>query len=195
MSIYVLLLLIAGGVIVYIVATYNQLAAMKTQMEASTQEIGNQLKRQADLLPNLEASVKGYLKHEKDIYKDLTDARKAIEAAVKSGANKAISQAEEMVAAVLPKIQVLVESNPEIKGNEVVMRLMNELRDTSDKVMYARRTLIDLTQDFNQTLVVFPSNLVANVFGFKKAKGVSTPTAGEFLEVSESETKTPKVNI
>jgi len=72
---------------------------------------------------------------------------------------------------------------------------MDELRDTADKVMYARRTLIDLSADFNQKLVTFPSNIIAKMFGFKPEKGLEVPTEGSYLKVSEKETKTPEVKI
>lgn len=193
MLIYILVPVVL--IVVYVVATYNKFVTIKTQIVASLQEIGNQLKRQFDLIPNLEASAKGYLKHEKGIFKDLTAARKAVESAVKNGGSKAIETAQDKLSAVLPRLQVVVESNPEIKGAGVVTKLMDELRDTSDKVMYSRRTLIDLTQDFNQMVVVFPTNLVASMFGMKKQKGLSTPMSGAHIEVSEKETKSPKVSL
>lgn len=183
------------GVGLYLVATYNKFASMRVQIEASIQEIGNQLKRQADLIPNLESSVKGYLKHEKGIFETLTAARKAVESAVSNGKANLIEAASEKINAVLPKLQILVESNPEIKGVEVVTKLMNELRDTADKLVYARRTVIDLTADFNQMLVVFPTSLIGQMFGMKREKGLSTPITGAHLEVSESEMKSPKVDL
>ena len=72
---------------------------------------------------------------------------------------------------------------------------MDELRDTSDKLMYARRTLIDLSADFNQRVLVFPSNIVANLFKFKPQKGLDTPDSGAHLEVTTTETKDPKVSL
>jgi len=179
----------------YLVSTYNFFATAKTRVGASIQEIGNQLKRQAELIPNLESSAKGYLAHEKGIFDELTDARKSVTAAAKSGDLKEMTAAGKMVSDVLPKIQVLVESNPEIKGSEVVKDLMDELRDTSDKVMYARRLLIDLTADYNVKRVTFPSNFVAQMFHFEVLKGLETPEGGEFTKVSESDTKTPKVDL
>lgn len=180
------ILLIVVLVVIYAIVTYNSLISIRTQIRASIQEIGNQLKRQSDLIPNLEESVKGYLKHEKDIIKALAEARKM--AAAGQDASQKISE-------ILPKLQVVVESNPQIRGAEVVSNLMNELRDTSDKVMYSRRTLIDLVADFNIKLATFPSNLVANAFGFKPEAGLETPTSGEFLKVSSAETQTPKVSL
>lgn len=179
---YVVLALI----IFWIIGTYNFFASAKARIKASIQEIGNQLKRQADLIPNLESSVKGYLSHEKGILEMLSEARKLVSAG--KDASKQISE-------ILPKLQVVVESNPELKGSEVVTNLMDELRDTSDKVMYARRLLIDLTADFNVKRVSFPSSLLAGMFKFEEMKGLETPEGGEFLKVSEEEMKSPKVNF
>ena len=153
------------------------------------------MKRQSELIPNLESSAKGYLAHEKGIFNELSAARRAISSAVESGNLKKMTDAGKMLSDVLPKIQVVVESNPEIKGSEVVKTLMDELRDTSDKVMYARRLLIDLTADYNVKLVSVPSNLVASMFRFEKLKGFDTPMDEGSMKVTSEEMKTPKVNL
>ena len=182
-------------VVVYLIYTYNQFQTLKTRIRASIQEIGNQLKRQAELIPNLVESTKGYLKHERGIYKQITEARKQVDEAVSSGEAKKMFNAQESVQRVLGSLRVMVESNPEIKGSEVVNKLMNELRDTADKVMYARRTLIDLVADYNRMIVTVPSNLVAKIFGFQPEEGLATESRGEHLKVSSSETKAPEVNL
>lgn len=173
MSLPIIILVALIMVVLYAVGIYNGLVANKTQIGASVQEIGNQLKRQSELIPNLETSAKAYLAHEKGILKMLADARKMSDPSAK-------------VAELLPKLQVIMESNPQMKGADVITNLMSELRDTSDKVMYSRRTMIDLTADYNIKLATFPSSLVANTFGFKPEKG---------LEVPESELKTPKISL
>lgn len=182
MSLPILLLGALVLVVLYAVGVYNGLIANKTQIGASVQEIGNQLKRQSELIPNLETSAKAYLKHEKEILKMLADARKMSDPSTK-------------VAELLPKLQVIVESNPQMKGADVITNLMSELRDTSDKVMYSRRTMIDLTADYNVKVATFPSNLVANVFGFKPEKGLEVPGNSDFLKVNDSELKTPKMSL
>jgi LemA protein len=186
---------IAVILIFWIISTYNFFVSAKARIKAAVQEIGNQLKRQANLIPNLESSAKGFLKHEKGIFKDLTSARKAIESAVKSGDVQKMADAGSKFAQVLPKIQVLVESNPEIKGAGVVTKLMDELRDTSDKVMYARRLVIDLTADFNVKRVRVPSNIIAGMFKFEELPGLITPEKGEHTSVSSKDVKTPKINL
>ena len=190
-----ILLIVLVLLVLWVISTYNFFVSSKTRIGASIQEIGNQLKRQSELIPNLEASAKGYLKHEKGIYDELTNARKAISSAVESGNVKKMADAGAKLAEVLPKIQVVVESNPELKGAEVVTNLMDELRDTSDKVMYARRLLIDLTADYNVKRVTFPSNIIADMFHFETMKGLETNDSGSAFKVDDSETKTPKVSL
>lgn len=189
------LIIIAVVLLLWIIATYNFFVSSKTRIKAAVQEIGNQLKRQADLIPNLESSAKGYLEHEKGIFEDLTDARQTVAAAVKSGNVQKMADAGSKLAGVLPKLQVVVESNPEIKGAGVVTKLMDELRDTADKIMYSRRLVIDLTADFNVKRVRFPSSMIANLFKFAELPGLITPQSGEHVEVSKEETKTPKVKL
>ena len=190
------ILLVVGVIVVFwVVANYNFFVSSKARVKAAVQEIGNQLKRQADLIPNLEASVKGYLSHEKAIFTQLSEARRAIAGALKSGDVQKMADAGSKLASVLPNISVAVESNPEIKGSEVVGKLMDELRDTADKVMYARRLVIDLTVDYNIKRVTFPSSLVATLFKFVELPGLITPEGGEHVEVNESEMKSPKVNL
>lgn len=195
MPILIILLVVAVAIALWFASVYNFFVTAKTRIGAAVQEIGNQLKRQADLIPNLEASVKGYMGHEKDIFKMLTDARKQVTEAAASGSLQKMSDAGAKLNEVLPQIRVAVESTPELKANTVVTNLMDELRDTADKVMYSRRVLIDLTAEYNVKLVTFPTNLVAQMFHFAAMKGLVTPTDGEFMNVSDADTKTPKVSL
>lgn len=192
-------MIIALGILalvaIYFVSTYNTFQRLKTQIEASIQEIGNQLKRQASLIPNLQSAVKGYLKHEKDIFNKLTEARKTAVQAEKSGNLEDMERAVQSMNSLVPRLQVVVEDNPEIKADQTVTKFMSELTDTADKLSYARRSLIDLTQAYNQKLITFPSNFVANLFGFKKQKGLVTPASGSHVEVSSAETKDVDVDL
>ena len=187
--------ILAIGLIIYFISTYNWFATAKTRIQASIQEIGNQLKRQADLIPNLEASAKGYLKHEKGILQALADARKQVASAAKSNNLDIQTAATDAISGILPKLSVIVESNPELKANTTVINLMEELRDTSDKVMYARRTLIDLTADYNVRIVTFPSNIVAGMFKFSAEKGLKLANMDDAISVSAADTKSPKINL
>jgi LemA protein len=190
-----ILLIVAVVILIWGIAEYNFFATAGARIKAAIQEIGNQLKRQADLIPNLESAAKGYLKHEKGIYDQLTEARKAISSAAKSNDVNKMAQAGSKLAEVLPKIQVLVESNPELKGSEVVTNLMGELRDTADKIMYARRLVIDLTADYNVKRVTIPSSLIAKIFGFKEMEGMIMENEGESRKVNKEDLKTPKISL
>ncbi len=186
----IILLLVAA----YIVFFFNGLKTTQVQITAAIQEIGNQLKRQSQLIPNLIESTKGYLKHEKGIFDSLTQARKLIDNAT-SDNPQSIDKAQNSISQVLKSLQVIVESNPEIKASTIVSDLMNELRDTADKIMYSRRTLIDLTADFNIKISTIPGIWIAPILGFHPQKGLETPTSGEFLTVSDTDATTPKVKL
>jgi LemA protein len=190
----IIAVVIIAIIAIYLIAFFNGLRTMQVEITASIQEIGNQLKRQSGLIPNLVDSVKGYMKHEKSIFDDLTSARKLIDKA-STGDPKSIDEAQSSLNKVLHSIQVVVESNPQIQAAGVVTDLMNELRDTSDKVMYARRTLIDLSADFNIKITTIPGIWLAPMMGFQPQKGLDTPVSGEFLEVSQADTATPKVKL
>lgn len=181
-------------VVFYLVGFFNTLKTIQVQITASIQEIGNQLKRQSGLIPNLVESVKGYLKHEKGIYDQITTARKLVEKAT-SNDPKSLDKAQESVNQVLKSLQIIVESNPEIKASSLVGDLMNELRDTADKIMYARRTLIDLSADFNIKISTIPGVWFAPMLGFTPQKGLDTPISGEHLTVSQSDTVNPNVKL
>ena len=189
------ILVVIAIVILYFVGFYNSLRSIQVHIKASIQEIGNQLKRQVTLIPTLVDSVKGYTTHEKDIFKLLTDARKMVDQISGSRDLAQIDKAETAITKALGSIKVIAESNPQIQASTMVNTLMNELRDTADKIMYARRVLIDLSADYNLKISTIPGIWIAPMFGFQPEKGLDTPVSGEFLTVSAEETKTPKVNL
>ncbi len=182
-------------IVFYFLGTYNKFVTTKTRIKASIQEIGNQLKRQAELIPNLIDSVKGYLKHEKGIFEAITEARKAILDAANKNDPQLMVDADAKFRSTLGEFKVILENTPELKAVEAVTKLMDELRDTSDKIMYSRRILIDLSADYNVMVVTIPSNIVARLFNFKAEKGLSVPEEGQHLEVSDEEMKSPKVKL
>jgi len=188
-------LIIVGAIVLYLVFFFNSLKTLQVHIKASIQEIANQLKRQAELIPNLAESVKGFMSHEKDIFKMLSDARKMVDTAIKTNDPQMIDKAQAALGNAIKSINVIAESNPQIQSSQLVTNLMNELRDTSDKVMYARRTLIDLAASFNIKISTIPGIWIAPLMGFTAQKGLETPLSGEFLEVSTSETVTPKIKL
>lgn len=174
---------------------YNKFSRLKIQIKASIQEIGNQLKRQANLIPNLVDSVKGYMKHEKGIFEELTSARKMVQSAISSNDPKTMDMAQASIDKALSSLRVVVESNPELQTSGLVNNLMDELRDTADKLMYARRTLIDLSASYNTAIVTIPGVWIAGIFGFTAEKGLTMPDDDSHSKVTVEETKEPKVSL
>jgi len=191
----IILVAVIAFIAFYLWSLYNQFVTLKARIKASIQEIGNQLKRQAELIPNLTQSVKGYMKHEKDIFKELTEARKAVSQVLESGNAQKMIEAGDRLQAALAPIRAVFESTPQLQAVGPTNKLMDELTDTADKVMYARRTLIDLTADYNIKIATFPSNLVAKMFNFSAQPGLDMVTDTAALKVSHEETKTPKVDL
>ncbi len=191
--------IVIGGVVLlllfYVVFTYNSLKKLQVRLKASIQEIGNQLKRQASLIPNLESSVKAAASHEKEIYQTIATARAGINSAVEKPNHKNIETAMNSLQGMMAGMKVVLESNPQLQANQNFSELMNKLEDTADKIMYSRRLLIDLTAKYNELLEVFPSNLIARMFGFKSEKGLQTPEQGEHLQVSDKETQNHQVSF
>ncbi|MDP2873754.1 MAG: LemA family protein [bacterium] len=182
-------------VVIYVWSLYNKLVTFKIRIGASVQEIGNQLKRQADLIPNLQNTAKAYLENERAIYDKLTEARTKLGSAITSGKAKDMVEASDFVQQAIRPALAILESNPAFRAVEMGQTLMENLRDSADKIMYSRRLLIDLSADYNTAIVVFPSNIVANLFGFKAEAGLATPRDGEHVTVSANELQTPKVNL
>ncbi|MDZ7586616.1 MAG: LemA family protein, partial [Patescibacteria group bacterium] len=152
-------------------------------------------KRQAEMIPNLVASVKGYMQHEQAALTKITDARKSILEAVQSNDSQKLVDAAASMASALTPIKAIFESTPELKAAEPTQKLMDELRDTADKVMYSRRTLIDLTADYNTLVATVPSSMIANLFNFAEKPGLKTADSGASLTVSAKEMETPKVAL
>ena len=195
MNLMTVLIGLAVLAVLWLVATYNKFKTTETRIGASIQEIGNQLKRQAELIPNLVASVKGYMKHEQKALDKITDARKSILSALKAGGAQNLVNAADKLQSAMGGIQAVFESTPELQAAGPTKQLMDEVRDTADKVMYSRRTLIDLTADYNVMVVTVPTNLVAQMFKFTAKPGLKTAETGAHVEVSAGELKTPKVEL
>lgn len=188
-------IIILAALVLFLITFFNGLRTTEVRISAAIQEIGNQLKRQSQLIPNLIESVKGYMKHEKGIFEDLTAARKMIDEAIDTNDPKAIDKAQSMLTKTMSSLRVIAESNPQIMASNLVSNMMNELRDTADKIMYARRTFIDLSADYNVKITTIPGIWLAPLMGFKKKTGLETPESKDITSVSESETKNPEVKL
>lgn len=175
--------IILAVVAVFVVGVYNTLQTLKVRIKEAWSQIDVQLKRRVDLIPNLVETVKGYAKHEKEVFENVTKARSALMSAQSA---KEAGEADNMLSNALKSLFAVAEAYPELKAQEGFINLQKELSDTEDKVAYARQFYNTIVRDYNQKLVVFPSNLVAALFGFK---------AEEFFEAEEGEREAVKVDF
>lgn len=168
---------------VYLIATYNSLVTLKARIQEALSGIDVQLKRRADLIPNLVETVKGYAKHEKDVFENVTKARSALMSAESVG-DKA--KADNMLTGALKSLFAVAEAYPQLQASENFKDLQQQLTDTEDKVAYSRQFYNSNVLDYNTKLVVFPSNIVASMFGFKTY---------EFFTATDEERKNVKVSF
>lgn len=174
---------IVAVAVIYIWSLYNGLVTESTQIDEAWGQIDVQLKRRTDLIPNLVETVKGYAKHEKGVFTDVTKARTAL---MKADHPEAMAKADDMLTGALKSLFAVAESYPQLKANENFTQLQKELSDTEDKVAYARQFYNTQLMEYNLKVKVFPNTVFANMFGFKEK---------EFFKVEESERKATKVKF
>lgn len=167
----------------YLLSLYNGLVNLKTRIEEAWSQIDVQLKRRADLIPNLVETVKGYAKHEKGVFTEVTQARSALMSA-KSLPKKA--EASDMLTNAIGKLFAIAENYPQLKANENFVQLQKELSDTEDKVAYSRQYYNTTVQEYNVKIRTFPNTLFNEMFGFLEK---------EFFAATEEERKALKVNF
>lgn len=163
MNTTIILLVIAGVLVLWLVATYNRLITITNRAKEAWSDISVQLKRRYDLIPNLVETVKGYATHEASAFENVTKARAAAMGATGT-ADKA--QAENMLSGALKSLFAVSEAYPDLKANQNFLQLQQELGDTEDKIQASRRFYNGTVMTLNTALQVFPTNLIAGTFGF-----------------------------
>ena len=168
MSIGIVLIIIVGIIIILgliIAGAYNGLVALNERVNEAWSDITVQLKYRADLIPNVVETVKGYAKHEKETLEGVIQARNAYNTA---GNMEDQLKADGELTKAMNKLFALAESYPELKANENFMKLQEELSAIEEKIVYSRQFYNDSVLKLNNKIEMFPSNLVAGIFGFKK---------------------------
>jgi LemA protein len=183
MNITIVLVVVLAALLLYVWFTYNALASGLVRIKEALSGIDVQLKRRVDLIPNLVETVKGYAKHEKDIFENVTKARSALVGAT-SVEDK--SQANNMLTGALKSLFAVAENYPNLKASDNFKQLQEELSDTENKIAYSRQFYNGNVRDFNTTLATFPGNMIGGMFGF-------VPQA--FFEAEEGERKPVSVKF
>jgi len=182
MKVGIAIIIAAAFIVVYIIGAYNGLVRLRNYTKESWSQIDTLLKRRYDLIPNLIETVKGYTKYEERVLTEIAQARSSLISGDKSeaiDANNKISQS-------LKSIFAVSEAYPDLKANQNFILLQEELAGTENKIAYARKHYNEVVRQYNTKLEVFPSNIIAGMFGFK---------SNIYFEVKEEEKIVPQVQF
>jgi LemA protein len=183
---WVVVLAIVVVVVLFLVLTYNRLITLRQRVKEAFSDIDVQLKRRHDLIPNLVETVKGYAAHERGVFDEVTQARAGAIAAGAQGPQQRAA-AEDMLTGALRSLFAVAEAYPQLQAVQEFKDLSENLRDTEDKIQFARRFYNSQVRDYNTALQTFPTVLLAGAMGF---------TASEYFEVeSPSDREVPKVSF
>jgi LemA protein len=171
----IVIVAIIAIIVIGLVVMYNGLVRLNVRADEAWSDITVQLKRRYDLIPNLVNSVKGYATHEKTVFEDVTKARAN---ALNAQGVQATAEAENQFSQTLKSMFAVAENYPQLKANENFLQLQSELVDTEDKIQASRRFYNGVVRDFNSKRKVFPTNVLAGMFGFTKDR--------EFFELDEA---------
>jgi LemA protein len=177
-------IIIIGGL--WLMGGYNNLVSKDAEVERRASNIESQLKRRADLIPNLVQTVKGYAKHEKGVYDDIAAARSRLLSADVNTNPKEAAAANAGFNSALGRLLAIAENYPQLKADQNFIRLQDELTGTENRINYARIEYNDAVKDYNLSVRTFPNNVVAGITGFER----KAP-----FEATAAEKETPKVEF
>jgi len=181
----IVLIVIVVVIVAVLAGMYNGLVRRRNQVDNSWSQIDVQLKRRHDLIPNLVESVKDYMSYEQETLTAVTNARAAAIAAGNQGP-QAQAQAENALTGTLKSLFAVAENYPDLKANQNVMQLQEELTSTENKISFARQLYNDLVANYRTKLQVFPNNFVSSLFNFKSE---------EYFGAEETDRAVPGVNL
>ena len=181
----IILLIVVGVIALFVIGIYNGLIGRRNRIDEALAQIQVQLKRRHDLIPNLVNAVKGYMQFEQKVLTDVTNARAAAVTAGSQGV-PAQAQAENALTGTLRSLFAVVENYPELKANQNVLSLQEEITTTENQISFSRQHYNASVLDYNNAIQVFPNVLLAGLFGFLKR---------EFFEAEPEAAAVPTVDL
>jgi LemA protein len=175
-------------IVLFLIFTYNGLVRLRNMVDEAWNQISVQLKRRHDLIPNLVNAVKGYMQFEQETLTRVIEARTAAVSATEAGPANAgqAAQAENFLTGALRQLFALVENYPDLKANENVMQLQEELTTTENQIGFSRQHYNSSVREMNTAIQTFPNNVVAGMFGFNER---------DYFQIAESDTEVPQVDL
>ncbi len=173
-------------ILAFVVSNYNKLVKFRNAVQDQWAQIEVLIKRRADLIPNLVETVKGYASHEKETFEAVISARNKAVSSVESGSKEAEMQANGELSQVLGRLFALSEAYPELKADSSFLKMQDNLKETEDKIAYARQFYNDAVLKYKNKIEMFPSNIIAGIFNFKPEP---------FFEATEAERVVPDVKF
>lgn len=181
----IIVIVIVVLIVLVFVAGYNGLVRLRNRIDSAWSQIGVQLERRHDLIPNLIETVKGYAAHEKSTLEGVVEARNAAIQAKSAGPEQQ-AQAENVLTGALKSLFALAEAYPDLKANQSFLALQEELTSTEDRIAYARQFYNDSVMKYDNKIQSIPSNVIAGMFGFKSR---------EYFQAEQGATEVPKVEF
>lgn len=161
---------IALFLIISVMGTYNSLVSKQENVNLAQSQVETMLQRRADLIPNLVATVKGYTKHEEQVFSDIANARAALNTSIKSGDIEGMDAANKELDSTLSRLLVVVENYPTLSADKQYISLMDQLEGSENRIAIARENYNEEATKYNKSIRSFPTNIFAGMFGFEKAK-------------------------
>lgn len=168
MSPTLIVIIVLALVVLWVIFLYNGLIRLRNRTKEAWSDIDVQLKRRHDLIPNLIESVKGYMKHERELLENITSARAGAMAAQSAGNTSELAKQEGVLGNLLGGLRIAMEAYPDLKANTNMAQLMDELSDTENKIQASRRFYNGMVRDFNIKMETFPNNMIAGMLKFTK---------------------------
>ena len=185
---WIILIVVVAVIVLFLILTYNGLVRLRNMVDEAWNQISVQLKRRHDLIPNLVNAVKGYMEFEQETLTRVVEARGAAVTASQAGPAGAAqqAQAENFLTGALRQLFALVENYPDLKANQNVLQLQEELTTTENQIGFSRQHYNSTVREFNTSIQTFPNVLIAGMFGFRDR---------DYFQIEEADAAVPEVNL